>query len=124
MSRVVDHSARNGKGEISTRSRSVAWNRRLRPMNGRKLGEPWTLCPDVRILCIGAGLGWVGLGWASDETLLPALYMTYIDDIIGIWTNGSEALNHVFSFINNFNHKSLKFAIERTDSIKKSNTLP
>ena len=52
---------------------------------------------------------------ASDTTLQPLLYMRYIDDIIGIWTHGSEALDHFFNFINNF-HKSLKFTIERSDN--------
>ena len=51
---------------------------------------------------------------ASEETLQPALYMRYIDDVIGIWTHGSDALDAFFKFINNF-HKSLKFTIERTD---------
>ena len=50
----------------------------------------------------------------SDEILQPALYMRYIDDIMGIWTHGSQALDRFFEFINNF-HRSLKFTIERTD---------
>ena len=63
---------------------------------------------------------------ASDEILQPALHMRYIDDIIGIWTHGSEALDHLFYFINSF-HKSLKFTIDRTDRTplpKKTNTIP
>ena len=51
---------------------------------------------------------------ASDEVLQPVLYMRYIDDVIGIWTHGSETLDNFFNFINNF-HKSLKFTIERSD---------
>ena len=35
---------------------------------------------------------------ASDEILQPALYMRYIDDVIGIWTHGSEALDNFFPF--------------------------
>ena len=52
---------------------------------------------------------------ASDKILQPALYMRYIDDVIGIWTHGSQALDEFFHFINHF-HKSLKFTIERTDT--------
>ena len=44
----------------------------------------------------------------------PVMYMRYIDDILGIWTHGPEALDDYFDFINHF-HPALKFSIERSD---------
>ena len=44
----------------------------------------------------------------------PIAYMRYIDDVLGIWTHGSESLDEYFKFLNEF-HPALKFTIERTD---------
>ena len=45
----------------------------------------------------------------------PVLYLRYIDDILGVWTHGAEALDEYYKFINSF-HPSLKFSLERTDT--------
>ena len=44
----------------------------------------------------------------------PVIYMRYIDDILGVWTHGSDKLDEYFQFLNSF-HPALKFTIERTD---------
>ena len=44
----------------------------------------------------------------------PLLYLRYIDDIICVWKDGSDALDEYFRFVNDF-HPALKFSIERTD---------
>ena len=44
----------------------------------------------------------------------PLIYLRYIDDILGIWSHGSELLDSFYKSINSF-HPSLKFSIERTD---------
>ena len=44
----------------------------------------------------------------------PALYLRYIDDIIGVWSHGGEALDKYHTFVNSF-HPSLKFSLEKTD---------
>ena len=44
----------------------------------------------------------------------PVTYMRYIDDILGVWTHGSDKLDEYFQFLNGF-HPALKFTIERTD---------
>ena len=43
----------------------------------------------------------------------PVLYLRYIDDILGIWTHGADALTRYHEFVNSF-HPSLKFSIEST----------
>ena len=45
--------------------------------------------------------------------LKPALYMRYIDDVIGVWTHGEEALDEFLNHINNA-HPSIKFTMEST----------
>ena len=47
--------------------------------------------------------------------------MRYIDDILGIWTHGSEALYEYFRFLNDF-HPALKFTIDRTDKTQDKST--
>lgn len=49
----------------------------------------------------------------------PVLYLRYIDDIFGIWTHGTEALDKYHAFINSF-HPSLKFSLEKTDPSQNS----
>ena len=44
----------------------------------------------------------------------PITYMRYIDDVLGVWTHGADALDEYFQFLNSF-HPALKFTIERTD---------
>ena len=46
---------------------------------------------------------------------LPALYMRYIDDILGVWTHGIDKLNHFFNIMNS-HHPSIRFTMEHTDS--------
>ena len=42
----------------------------------------------------------------------PALYLRYIDDVIGVWTHGAEALDQYHQFMNSFHH-SLNFSFEK-----------
>ena len=49
----------------------------------------------------------------------PVLYLRYIDDILGVWTHGADALDKYHQFMNSF-HPSLKFSLERTDSSQNS----
>ena len=51
----------------------------------------------------------------ATDTHQPVLYRRYIDDIFGLWTHGSKALDSYYEFLNSF-HPSLKFSIERTDA--------
>ena len=51
---------------------------------------------------------------SEDSQYQPAAYMRYIDDVLGIWTHGSDKLDEYFRFLNEF-HPALKFTIERTD---------
>ena len=44
----------------------------------------------------------------------PVLYLRYIDDILGIWTHGPDALIEYHDFVNSF-HPALKFSVENTD---------
>ena len=43
----------------------------------------------------------------------PALYLRYIDDILGIWTHGIDRLNHYFNCINAYN-PSISFTMDST----------
>ena len=47
----------------------------------------------------------------------PALYLRYIDDILGIWTHGTDALDKYHDMVNSF-HPSLKFSLEKTNPSK------
>ena len=49
----------------------------------------------------------------------PAIYLRYIDDIIGVWTHGVDALDKYHRFVNSF-HPSLKFSLDRTDPSQNS----
>ena len=49
----------------------------------------------------------------------PVTNMHYIDDVLGIWTHGSDKLDEYFHFLNSF-HPALKFTIERTDKTPNS----
>ena len=53
---------------------------------------------------------------STDSQYQPVAYMRYIDDVLGVWTHGSETLDDYFTFLNNF-HPALKFTIERTDRV-------
>ena len=53
---------------------------------------------------------------SKDSQYQPVTYMRYIDDVLGIWTHGSERLDEYFKFLNDF-HPALKFTIERTDRV-------
>ena len=53
---------------------------------------------------------------SEDSQYQPAAYMRYIDDVLGIWTHGSEKLDEYFRFLNDF-HPALQFTIERTDRV-------
>ena len=44
----------------------------------------------------------------------PVTYMRYIDDILGVWTYGSDKLYEYFQLLNGF-YPALKFTIDRTD---------
>ena len=43
----------------------------------------------------------------------PALYLRYIDDILGVWKHEIGRLNHFFNCMNTYNH-SISFTIEST----------
>ena len=45
----------------------------------------------------------------------PVMYLRYIDDILGVWTHGAEALDKYHHFVNSF-HPCLKFTLEKTDA--------
>ena len=47
-------------------------------------------------------------------TTKPDIYMRYIDDILGVWTSGSESLKRYLHHINNA-HPAIKFTIETTE---------
>jgi len=49
----------------------------------------------------------------------PVLYLRYIDDILGVWTHGADALDEYHQFINSF-HPSLKFSLEKTNANQNS----
>ena len=53
---------------------------------------------------------------SKDSQYQPVTYMRYIDDVLGIWTHGSERLYEYYKFLNDF-HPALKFTIERTDRV-------
>ena len=44
----------------------------------------------------------------------PDIYMRYIDDVLGVWTNGSDNLRLYLQHINNA-HPSIRFTIETTE---------
>ena len=44
----------------------------------------------------------------------PALYMRYIDDVLGVWTDGPESLHRYLQHINSA-HPSIHFTIETTE---------
>ena len=52
-------------------------------------------------------------GFMATLNFTPALYLRYIDDILGVWTHGIDRLNHFFNCINTYNH-SISFTIEST----------
>ena len=54
-------------------------------------------------------------GFMTTLDFIPALYIRYIDDILGVWTHGIDRLNHFFNCINTYND-SISFTIESTFS--------
>ena len=53
---------------------------------------------------------------STDSQYQPVTYMRYIDDVLGVWTHGSQKPDEYFTFLNSF-HPALKFTIERTDKV-------
>lgn len=51
---------------------------------------------------------------SQNSQFQPVTYMRYIDDVLGVWTHGPDALDEYFQFLNNF-HPALTFTIERSD---------
>ena len=51
----------------------------------------------------------------STAATKPDIYMRYIDDVLGVWTNGAENLHRYLQHINDA-HPSIRFTIETTEN--------
>ena len=77
------------------------------------------IAPPLAIIFMGA----LEEAFLSASRSQPSLYVRYIDDCFCVWPHSPDALTEYFEFVNTL-HPTIKFTIERSDSVNLSGQLP
>ena len=69
------------------------------------------VAPPLAIIFMGA----LEERYNTTSTTKPAIYMRYVDDVFGVWTDGPASLQAYFNHINGA-HPSINFTMENTET--------